>query len=153
MMYRSAGIVRPIEILLVEDNPADVRLVIEGLKATQMTHYLHTAIDGEQAMDFVHRRGQHQFAPRPDVILLDLNLPRKSGHEVLAGVKADPGNRRIPVIVLTCSEDSSDFEKAYDLNANACIQKPMDLDGMFQILRAIDLFWFKLAVLPCAGAA
>jgi two-component system, chemotaxis family, response regulator Rcp1 len=151
-MYRSAGLVRPIEILLVEDNPADVRLVIEGLKSTQMTHHLHTAADGEEAIEFVRQRGQYKLLPRPDLILLDLNLPRKSGHEVLADIKADPRTRRIPVIVLTSSKDRNDVEKVYDLNANSYIQKPTDLDSMFQMLGAIELFWLKWAVLPTPAA-
>jgi len=147
-MYRSAGIVRPIEILVVEDNPADVRLIIEGLKSTDMTHHVHTAADGEQAIHFVHQQGEYRLAPRPDLILLDLNLPGKSGHEVLAAIKTDPRTRRIPVIVLSSSKDRRDVEKVYDLNANSYIQKPTDLDSMFEMLRSVELFWLNWAVLP-----
>jgi chemotaxis family two-component system response regulator Rcp1 len=147
-MYRSAGLARPIEILLVEDNAADVRLVIEGLKSTQMMHHVHTAADGVQAIDFVRQQGQFELAPLPDLILLDLNLPRMSGHEVLADIKANPRTRRIPVIVLTSSNDRRDVEKVYDLNANSYIQKPTDLDSMFQMLQSVESFWLNWAVLP-----
>jgi CheY-like chemotaxis protein len=146
-MYRSAGLVRPIEILLVEDNPADVRLIIEGLKSTQVEHHLHTTLDGVQAVNFIRRQSPYELAPRPDLVLLDLNLPRMSGHEVLANIKMDPRYRRIPVIVLTSSKDSRDVEKVYDLNANSYIQKPTDL-GMFQMLQSVQSFWLNWAVLP-----
>jgi two-component system, chemotaxis family, response regulator Rcp1 len=147
-MYRNAGIVRPLEILLVEDNPADVVLVREGLKATTMKHHLHTVVDGEEASHFIRRQDRFEGAPRPDLILLDLNLPRRSGHEVLSEIKADPGTRRIPVLVLTSSKDRTDVEKVYDLNANCYIQKPIDLDGMFEMLRVVESFWLQWAVLP-----
>lgn len=151
-MNRSNTIFRPVELLLVEDNPADVRLVIEGLKSTEMPHRLHTVVDGEEAIDFIQRRGRFEKAPSPDLILLDLNLPRRSGHEVLSEVKGDARTRRIPVIVLTSSKARSDIDRVYDSNANSYVQKPTDLDSMFQMMRSIESFWLNWAVLPNPAA-
>lgn len=139
---------RPIEILLVEDNPADVRLVREALKEGDIPHHLHVVADGEQAVNFVFRRGEHRQAPTPDVILLDLNLPRKSGQEVLAEIKSNPASKRIPVIVVTSSKARTDIEQVYELHANSYIRKPNDLDSMFDMVKAIETFWFHWAVLP-----
>ena len=119
---------RLMEILLVEDNPGDVRLVAEALKDTKVTGHLSVVPDGIAALDFLHRRGPHVRAPRPDLILLDLNLPRMSGHDLLKAIKEDPALRQIPVCVLTSSQADSDLLKAYDLHANAYLTKPADID-------------------------
>ena len=139
---------RPIEILLVEDNPADVRMTVEALKDCRVSNTLSVVEDGEQALSFLHKHDGYSQRPRPDLILLDLNLPRKDGHEVLAEIKADPELRKIPVVVLTTSENERDVRRAYDLNANCYITKPMDLAGFAEVIRAIEHFWFTVVSLP-----
>ena len=119
---------RPIEILLVEDNPGDVRLTKEALKDAKVINNLHVAGDGIEALDFLKRQGKYPGAIRPDLILLDLNLPRKDGREVLGEIKADPGLRQIPVVILTTSKAEEDILKTYDLHANCYITKPVDLE-------------------------
>jgi chemotaxis family two-component system response regulator Rcp1 len=137
-----------IEILLVEDNPADVRLTQEALRESKISNRLHAVGDGEQALRFLRREGEHAESPRPDLVLLDLNLPRLSGREVLAQVKADPALRRIPVVVLTTSEAEEDIVRSYDLHANAYVRKPVDFHQFTDVVRLIEDFWFTLVKLP-----
>jgi chemotaxis family two-component system response regulator Rcp1 len=140
---------RLINILLVEDNPADVRLTQEALKeAANALTRLHVASDGAEALDFLHRRGEYTAAPRPDLMLIDLNLPRIDGRQVLAEVKADPDLRRIPVVVLTTSPSEDDILHAYDQHVNSYIRKPVDLDEFFDVLKAIDEYWLGSVALP-----
>jgi two-component system, chemotaxis family, response regulator Rcp1 len=137
-----------IEILLVEDNPADVRLTQEALRESKLSNRLHAVGDGEQALRFLRREGEHAESPRPDLVLLDLNLPRLSGREVLAQVKADPDLRRIPVVVLTTSEAEEDIVRSYDLHANAYVRKPVDFHQFTDVVRLIEDFWFTVVKLP-----
>ena len=146
MMNRNAG--RPIEILLVEDNPGDARLTIEVLKDAKVHNNLTRVRDGVEAMEFLRREGKHREAPRPDLILLDLNLPRMDGREVLAAVKADEHLRRIPVVVLTTSDAEEDVLRAYNLNANCYITKPVDLDQFLKVVKTIKEFWLTIVKLP-----
>jgi chemotaxis family two-component system response regulator Rcp1 len=140
---------RLINILLVEDNPADVRLTEEALKeAANALTRLHVATDGAQALEFLHRQGEFAGAPRPDLMLLDLNLPRVDGRQVLAHVKGDPDLRRIPVVVLTTSPSEDDILHAYDQHVNSYIRKPVDLDQFLHVLRAIDDYWLGSVSLP-----
>jgi CheY-like chemotaxis protein len=139
---------RPIEILLVEDNPGDARLAKEALKEARVFNNLNVAKDGEEALEFLHRRGKHEHAPRPDLILLDLNLPRKDGREVLAEIKAHDSIKRIPVVVLTTSEAEEDVVKAYNLNANCYVTKPVDLDQFIKVVKSIEDFWLTIVKLP-----
>jgi two-component system, chemotaxis family, response regulator Rcp1 len=137
-----------IEILLVEDNPADVRLTQEALRESKISNRLHAVGDGEQALRFLRREGEHAESPRPDLVLLDLNLPRLNGREVLAQVKADPALRRIPVVVLTTSEAEEDILRSYDLHANAYVRKPVDFHQFTDVVRLIEDFWFTVVKLP-----
>ena len=139
---------RPIEILLVEDNPGDVRLTEEALKDGKVLNHLSVVRDGEEAMAFLRREAPYAEAPRPDVVLLDLNLPRKDGREVLADIKSDPELRRVPVVILTTSNHERDILRAYDLNANCYITKPVDLDQFIQVVRSIGDFWLTIVKLP-----
>ena len=139
---------RQIEILLVEDNPGDARLTQEAMREAKMTNILHVVEDGEQAMDFLQRRGRFKDAPRPDLILLDLNLPKKDGRAVLAEVKADPDLKRIPVVILTTSRSDEDVLHAYDMHANAYVTKPVDLEQFMRIVALIDEFWLQVVTLP-----
>ena len=140
----------PIEILLVEDNPGDVRLVQEAMRAAKMRNRMSVVEDGVDAMAFLRREGHFADAPRPDLILLDLNLPRKDGREVLAEVKADPQLRRIPVVVLTTSQADEDVLRAYDLHANCYVTKPVRFEQFMQVVQAIDNFWVNVVTLPKA---
>ncbi len=140
--------IRPIEVLLVEDNPADVRLTQEAFKEGRVTNHLNVVNDGVEAMDFLHREGKYTAAPRPDLILLDLNLPRKNGREVLEEIKADPSLRRIPVMILSTSRADQDLHGAYNLHANCYIAKPVDLDQFLNVVRSIEHFWFNIVTLP-----
>ncbi|MGH2545664.1 MAG: response regulator [Actinomycetota bacterium] len=137
-----------IEILLVEDNPADVRLTKEALRDSKVANNLHTAGDGLEALRFLRREEEHVDAPRPDLILLDLNLPLMSGREVLEQVKDDKDLRRIPVVVLTTSEAEQDIVRSYDLHANAYVRKPVDFDQFTEVVRLIEDFWFTVVKLP-----
>jgi CheY-like chemotaxis protein len=139
---------RPIEILLVEDNPADIRLIEEGLNETRVRNVLHPVTNGQQAIDFLFRREEHADAPRPDLILLDLNLPGISGHEVLAAVKQDDGLRSIPVVVLTSSESEIEIKRAYENHANCFISKPVDFNSLIEVVGRIERFWFATVRLP-----
>jgi chemotaxis family two-component system response regulator Rcp1 len=142
---------KPVEILIVEDNPGDVRLTQEGLKEGKVLNNLHVAEDGEEAMAFLRREGKYADAPRPDLILLDLNLPGKDGREVLAEIKADKDLRRIPVVVLTVSKAEEDILKTYDLNANCYITKPINLDQFIKVVKSIEEFWLTIVTLPPNG--
>lgn len=139
---------RQIEILLIEDNPGDARLTQEAMRAAKMTNVLHVVEDGVQAMEFLRQRSRFKDAPRPDLILLDLNLPKKDGRAVLAEVKADPDLRRIPVVVLTTSRSEEDVMQAYDMHANAYVTKPVNLEQFMRIVALIDEFWLKVVTLP-----
>jgi CheY-like chemotaxis protein len=139
---------RPIEILLVEDNPGDVRLTKEALREGKVANNLSVANDGVQAIDFLRRRGEHSRALRPDLVLLDLNLPKKDGREVLAEIKADEDLRRIPVVVLTTSKAEEDVLRSYNLHANCYITKPVDLDQFIRVVKSIDDFWLTVVRLP-----
>jgi chemotaxis family two-component system response regulator Rcp1 len=138
----------PVEILLVEDNPGDVRLTQEVLREGKVRNTLRVAGDGEQALAMLRREGAHRDAPRPDVILLDLNLPKKDGRAVLAEIKSDPLLHRIPVVILTTSKAEEDVLKSYELNANCYITKPVDLDQFINVVRMIEDFWLTIVVLP-----
>ena len=139
---------RPIEILLVEDNPGDVRLTQEALKTGKVANNLHVAEDGEEALAFLRKEGRYADAPRPDLILLDLNLPKKSGREVLAEIKQDPDLKKIPVVVLTTSRADEDICRAYRLNCNCYVAKPIDLEQFIKVVKSIEDFWFTVVTLP-----
>jgi chemotaxis family two-component system response regulator Rcp1 len=145
-MTRTAA--RPIEILLVEDNPGDVRLTKEALREGKVANNLSVAADGVEALAFLRRQGVHAGATRPDLVLLDLNLPRKDGREVLAEIKSDAELKRIPVVVLTTSKAEEDILKTYDLHANCYIAKPVDLDQFIRVVKSIDDFWLTVVRLP-----
>ena len=138
----------PIEILLVEDSPGDVRLTREAFKDAKVHINLNVASDGAEAMDFLHRAGKHANAPRPDLILLDLNLPKKDGREVLEEIKVSPTLKSIPVVVLTTSASDADILRSYKLHANCYITKPVDLDGFLKVAKSIDNFWLFAVRLP-----
>ncbi len=139
---------RPIEILLVEDSPSDAELTVEALKDGKISNNLNVVEDGVQAIDFVRRRNTFSQAPRPDLILLDLNLPRKDGREVLAELKGDPDLRSIPVVVLTTSRADKDILCAYNLNANCYITKPVDFRQFLDVVSSIEQFWLSVVTLP-----
>ncbi|HEV3340711.1 MAG TPA: response regulator [Pirellulales bacterium] len=138
----------PIEILLAEDDPAEVCLMREALAQSGLDTRLNVVCDGIELVDYLHQRGEHAAARRPDIILLDLNMPRKSGAEALAEVKRDPAFRAIPVIVLTTSTSRDDVARSYELCANCFISKPADLHRFFDIVRLIERFWFEAVTLP-----
>jgi chemotaxis family two-component system response regulator Rcp1 len=140
--------VEPINILLVEDNPGDVRLTIEALREGKVHNHLSVARDGVEALAYLRREGAFTEAPRPDVILLDLNLPKKDGREVLAEIKADEQLRRIPVVVLTTSKAEEDILRSYALHANCYVTKPVDLEQFITVVRSIEDFWFSIVRLP-----
>jgi len=139
---------RSIVILLVEDNPGDARLTQEAMHDSKLTNTMHVVEDGVEAMEFLRRQGRYGDAPRPDLILLDLNLPKKDGRAVLAEIKSDPALKRIPVVVLTTSRDEKDVLAAYDLHANAYVTKPVDLAQFMKIVALIDEFWVNVVTLP-----
>jgi two-component system, chemotaxis family, response regulator Rcp1 len=139
-----------VEILLVEDNPADARLTREVFESGRLTTHLNVVADGEEALAFLRREGPFADSPRPKLVLLDLNLPRKDGREVLQELKSDPSLNRIPVIVLTTSAAEADILHSYDLQANCFITKPLDLDEFFDVVRAIEDFWLTTARLPAS---
>ena len=142
---------RPIEILLVEDSPTDASLTREALKQGKIRNNVHLVEDGEQAMSFLRRDGPYHDAPRPDLILLDLNLPRKDGREVLAEIRADPKLKGVVVVVLTTSADEKDVLRAYGLNANCYITKPVDVDQFMVQVKAIEDFWLTIVQLPSSA--
>jgi chemotaxis family two-component system response regulator Rcp1 len=141
---------RPVEILLVEDNPGDVRLTREALREGKIRNNLSVVPDGVEALAFLRREGRYAGSPHPDVILLDLNLPRKSGREVLAEIKSDSQLRRIPVVILTTSADEQDILRAYELHANCYITKPVDFEQFITVIQAIENFWLTVVTLPGA---
>jgi len=140
--------VKPIEILLVEDNEADVRLTREALKENKVANELHVVGDGEEAIAFLRQQGKYAEEPRPDLILLDLNLPKKDGREVLAEIKADDDLKRIPVVVLSISKAEEDILKTYNLHANCFITKPIDLEQFVIVVQSIEDFWLSVVKLP-----
>jgi chemotaxis family two-component system response regulator Rcp1 len=142
---------RPIEILLVEDSPSDTELTQEALREAKVRNHLSSVEDGVQAMDFLRRRGLYAVAPRPDLIMLDLNLPRKDGREVLAEIKEDPELKTIPVVVLTTSQAEQDVLRAYHLHANCYITKPVDFEQFLHAIRSIESFWLLVVTLPPRG--
>jgi chemotaxis family two-component system response regulator Rcp1 len=144
----SIGTSAAIDVLLVEDSPGDVRLTREAFKDAKVHINLHVASDGAEAMAFLWREGKHANAPRPDLILLDLNLPKKDGREVLAEIKESPTLKSIPVVVLTTSASEEDILKSYQLHANCYITKPVDLDGFLKVVKNIDSFWLSVVKLP-----
>ena len=138
----------PIEILLVEDNLGDMRLTEEALKEGKVYNNLHWAKDGVEALEFLKREGKHESAPRPDIILLDLNLPRKDGREVLEEIKTDDDLKQIPVVVLTTSKAEEDVLRSYALHANCYVTKPVDLEKFIVVVQSIDRFWLTVVTLP-----
>jgi two-component system, chemotaxis family, response regulator Rcp1 len=139
---------RPFQILLVEDSLEDAQMAQEALKDAKVENELHVVRDGESAMAFVRQEGEFVDAPRPHLVLLDLNLPGKDGREVLSEIKADPDLRRLPVVVMSTSSSEHDIQLAYDLHVNAYVRKPMNLDRLDEIVHAIDEFWFGVVTLP-----
>jgi CheY-like chemotaxis protein len=139
---------RPIEILLVEDNPSDVSLTEEALLEGKVLNNLNAVEDGVEALEYMRREGRYTHAPRPDLILLDLNLPRMDGREVLGEIKADKSLRRIPVVILTTSEAEEDIIKTYNLQANCYVTKPIDLDQFVKVVKSVEEFWLSVVKLP-----
>lgn len=142
------AIVREIEVLLVEDNPGDVRLTIEALKDGKIHNHLSVVSDGEEALAFLRQQGQYAKVPRPDLILLDLNLAKKDGREVLMEIKQEEELKRIPVVVLTTSTAEKDIIKTYDLHANCYVNKPVDFEQFTNVVKLIEDFWFTVVKLP-----
>jgi CheY-like chemotaxis protein len=140
--------IKSIEILLVEDNPGDVRLTLEAFKEAKVLNHLSVVTDGVQALEFLRRQGPFGAAPRPDIILLDLNLPKKDGREVLAEIKTDPVLALIPVVVLTTSQAEADIIRTYRLHANCFLTKPVELDAFFALIKSFEQFWLRLVKLP-----
>ncbi|HYG55608.1 MAG TPA: response regulator [Burkholderiales bacterium] len=139
---------RPVEILLVEDNPGDERLTREALKEGKVYSNLYWVKDGVEAIEFLRRQGRYKDTPRPDIILLDLNLPKKDGREVLQEIKTDNDLKRIPVVILTTSKAEEDVLKTYNLHANCYVTKPVDLEKFIVVIKSIDAFWLTVATLP-----
>jgi CheY-like chemotaxis protein len=139
---------KSIDILLVEDNLGDARLAVEALKDSKIQNTLHVVMDGEEASDFLFRKGKHANSGHPDLILLDLNLPKKDGRELLAEIKNDPILKRIPVVILTTSKAEEDIVKTYNLHANCYITKPLDLEQFMKVIKSIEEFWLTIVVLP-----
>ena len=141
-------VARPIEILLVEDNPGDVRLTVEALREGRILNNMNVVNDGVDAMEYLRHEGRHRDAVRPDLVLLDLNLPKRDGREVLADMKADASLKYIPVVILTTSQAEEDVLKAYGLHANCYVTKPVDFDSFISVIRSIREFWFTVVTLP-----
>ena len=141
----------PIRILMVEDNDGDVFLTTEALKEAKVANQVHVVHDGVEALEYLRRHGKYATAPRPDLILLDLNLPRKDGREVLEEIKADPALHKIPIVILTSSSAETDVCKTYDLHANCYIVKPVDFAALVEVVRSIDNFWMTVVTLPNRG--
>ena len=139
---------KPIDILLVEDNPGDIRLTIEAFKEGKCNNKLHVVKDGEAAMLFLRGKDPYAEAPRPDLILLDLNLPKRDGRSILEEIKTDPELKRIPVVILTTSKAEEDILRTYDLHANCYITKPVDIEEFIVITRSIENFWLTIVKLP-----
>ncbi len=147
-MNDSRGIGRPIDILLVEDSIEDARLTQEAFQEAKIWNNLFVVRDGEEALGFLRKERQYDGMPRPDIILLDLNLPKMNGDEVLARIKQDPSLRRIPVVILTTSRSDDDIVKTYDLHANCYVNKPVDLEQFIEVVRSIEGFWLTFVKLP-----
>jgi two-component system, chemotaxis family, response regulator Rcp1 len=147
-MQTHLGPVRPVDILLVEDNPGDTRLIQEALRDGKILNQLSTVADGQAAMDFLHKQGRYAQARRPELILLDLNLPRKDGREVLREVKTDPNLRSIPIVIITSSPVEEDILKSYNAHANCYITKPLDLHKFITVVKSIEDFWLSIVKLP-----
>jgi CheY-like chemotaxis protein len=147
-MKNSKPPVQPVDILLVEDSPADVRLTREALQEAKVINTLHVVKDGVEALAFLRRQGRHAGSPRPHLILLDLNLPKKDGREVLAEIKQDEELKCIPVVVLTTSAAEEDILRSYNLHANAYVTKPVDLKRFYEVIRALEGFWLAVVTLP-----
>jgi len=143
--------IKPVEILLIEDNPVDVRMTKEALKDFRVANNLHTVTDGEKGLDFIYQRGAYKDAPRPDLILLDLNLPKKDGREILEEVKADEKLRAIPIVILTTSSLDEDILASYSKNANAFITKPIEFEDFVSMMKTIGDFWLTFVKLPQSG--
>jgi CheY-like chemotaxis protein len=141
-------VIKPVEILLVEDSPSDADLTVEALSDGKVINNLHWVEDGVQALAFLRRQGKYSDAPRPDLILLDLNLPKKDGRQVLAEIKADPQLKLIPVVVLTTSAAERDILKIYELNGNCYVTKPIDLEQFMNVVKLIEMFWLAVVKLP-----
>jgi len=141
------GAATPVEILVVEDNPGDVRLTQEAFREARVRNRLHVAVDGVDALAFLRREGRHQNAPRPDLILLDLNLPKRTGREVLEEIKEDRDLQHIPVVILTTSQAERDVLESYRLRANAYVSKPVDLDQFLRVIQSIEQFWLEIVKL------
>jgi len=139
---------KPIEILLVEDNEGDVGLIEEVLEEARIKNILHVATDGEEAIRFLHHEGKFAGSPRPDIILLDLNLPKKDGREVLREIKEDSNLKKIPVVILTTSGAEKDILRAYELHTNAYVTKPLDFDQFIMVIKSIASFWLEIVKLP-----
>jgi two-component system, chemotaxis family, response regulator Rcp1 len=139
---------RPVEILLVDDNPADVTLTQEAFSDNKLCNNLRVANDGVEAMDFLHKKGRYASAPTPDIILLDLNMPRKDGREVLGEIKADDVLKYIPVVIMTVSKDDKDIFESYRLHANCYIKKPVKFAEFVEVVRSLENFWFSVVTLP-----
>ena len=152
-MTRIEEVGRPVEFLLVEDNPGDVRLTKEALRDSKVRNNLNVLGDGISALAFLRREPPYENAPRPDIILLDLNLPRMDGREVLSTIKADPRLRRIPVVVITSSEAEQDILRTYDLHVNCYVTKPVDLDQFIKVVQSIETFWLTIVQLPLPDSA
>jgi len=144
----TAEAIRTIEVLLVEDNPGDARLAAEALKESEAPNNLHIVADGEEAMAYLQRKGRYADALLPDLILLDLNLPKKDGREVLSEIKEDLDLRRIPVVIMTISNSDEDIHNTYDLHANSYITKPIDLENFMNVFKSIENFWLRIVSLP-----
>jgi len=147
-MNRKPGEAPPVEILLVEDNPGDYRLTQEALREGKVYNNLYWAQDGVEALEFLRQRGRYSDVPRPDIVLLDLNLPKKDGREVLSEIKSDENLRSIPVVILTTSQAEEDVLRSYDLHANCYVTKPVDLEKFITVVQSIDRFWLTIATLP-----
>ena len=147
-MMSAPEFARPVEILLVEDNPGDIRLTMEALKEAKVINNLTVLKDGAEALDFLRRQGRYDTAIRPHLILLDLSLPKRTGHEVLTVIKADDNLKRIPVVVLTTSRDKQDVMKTYNLHANCYVTKPLDLEQFITVVKSIEDFWLGIVALP-----
>jgi CheY-like chemotaxis protein len=139
---------RPVEILLVDDNPADVALTQEAFLENKLCNNLNVVNDGVEAMDYLRKRGQYASAPTPDIILLDLNMPRKDGREVLAEIKADDELKYIPVVIMTVSKDDKDILESYRLHANCYVKKPVKFAEFAEVVKALENFWFSIVTLP-----
>lgn len=139
---------RPYHILLVEDAPGDIRLTFEAFKKATIESLLHTVQDGQEALDFLEQKGLHSGAPRPDLVLMDLNLPKLHGFDLLTRIKANDRLKNIPIVILTSSQNEEDIQKAYELQANCYLLKPSKLEDFFQIIRGVEEFWLSLVKLP-----